>query len=89
MFKCAMRFALILALFGLAGCAAMEPKPLTPEQQALQEAKSSCLQRVMVMDSDRPVSEASVFNSLSMTSSFQWCMQNYGFSQEEIDSIWY
>ncbi len=83
-----MRTLILISLFALAACT--PPKPLTADEQLFLYAKNECLEQTSVMLGDSgPASYSSIFQSLSMTSYFQWCMKEKGYSDEVVEAIWF
>ncbi len=76
--------AMACALIMSVGCT--PPKPMTPEEQRFQNNKQDCVNQTVDMMGGSP---PEVFNNLNMTSYFQWCMENKGYSQREVNKIWY
>ena len=72
------------SLLILSGCAANSP--LTPEEQAFQDAQNSCTEQTNAMIGG---SRYSWSEQLSWSNYFEWCMDGKGYDKNQLKNIWY
>lgn len=75
--------ASLAAVILLAGCAANTP--LTPQEEAFQTDRQSCTQSANSMIGP----EGNWNQDMQWSSYFEWCMENKGYTKDQLKKIWY
>lgn len=72
----------VAAILILGGCATASHQ--TPQEQAFETAKNSCVQETNAM-----IGHGRWDGDLQWDNQFEWCMQNKGYSKDQLKKIWY
>lgn len=76
--------ASLAAVVLLAGCAT-NTTPLTPQEEAFEADRHACTQSANSMVGP----EGNWNQDLQWSSYFEWCMENKGYTKEQLKKIWY
>lgn len=75
---------LVIALCALLGACSLRPKPLTFEEAQLQTASQQCQNEATSMNPEWPTSSNPLWSSY-----FSTCMHGFGYTDEQINKLWY
>lgn len=80
-----LKSAALITVLCLSGCA-YTSTPLTPQEEAFRSSQRECTTLTNAMIGG---SRYSWYNDLEWSSYFEWCMQNKGYTQAQLKTIWY
>lgn len=80
-----LRTAAVVSVLCLSACAYPQ-KGITPQEAAFKSAQNEC---TALTNSMIGGTRYNWYNDLEWSSYFEWCMENKGYTKEQLKTIWY
>jgi hypothetical protein len=80
-----LKTAALVSVLCLSACAYPQ-KGMTPQQAAFKSAQNEC---TALTNSMIGGTRYNWYNDLEWSSYFEWCMENKGYTKEQLKTIWY